>query len=186
MRARKGSIPWKVAALLLSFSAWAGSAASAQTLVEADSRLESVLSPGTTAWITDSAGREEKTRIVDVSGGVVTTETGNDLRQRSAGDIMRVRVRQSDSVLNGALIGAGSAVALGLFLCTRTEPWENCRDDVGPVLKIAAVGAGIGIAIDALVRGRKTIYEAGRGSARLSVAPLAGRRTAGLRVALTF
>ena len=50
-------------------------------------------------------------------------------------------VRESDSVLNGALIGAGVAVASGLFLCTRTEPWRNCRDDVGPMLRIGAVGA---------------------------------------------
>ena len=34
-------------------------------------------------------------------------------------------VRQSDSLLNGALIGAGAGVASGLFFCSLMEPWEN-------------------------------------------------------------
>ena len=93
--------------------------------------------------------------------------------------------RRSDSLWNGALIGAGIAVASGLFLCTRTEPWENCRDDVGPMVRFGAIGAGIGIGIDALIRGRKTIYVA-PGTTRLHAAPIVGRRAAGLQVSLTF
>jgi hypothetical protein len=98
----------------------------------------------------------------------------------------RVTVGRNDSVLNGALIGAGVAVASGLFLCTRTEPWANCRDDVGPMLKIGALGAGIGIAIDALIRDRRTLYESADGSSRLLAAPIVGRRGAGLRLSLIF
>jgi hypothetical protein len=91
-------------------------------------------------------------------------------------DVAKVRVRRSDSVLNGALIGAGAAVASGLLLCRLTEPWENCRDDVGPMLTIGAIGAGAGIGIDALIRGRTTIY----------AAPIIARDTTGLRVSLSF
>jgi hypothetical protein len=94
-------------------------------------------------------------------------------------------VRHSDSVLNGALIGAGAAVATGLFLCTLTEPWRNCRDDVGPMFRIGAVGAVIGIGVDLLIRGRRTIYEA-PGSTRVHVVPLLGRHTGGLQIALRF
>jgi hypothetical protein len=65
------------------------------------------------------------------------------------------------------------------------EPWENCRDDVGPMARIGALGAGIGIAVDALIRGRKTIYES-QGSTRLHAAPIVGRGTAGLQVSLSF
>ena len=70
-------------------------------------------------------------------------------RDIPAADVQRVRIRRSDSVLNGALIGAAAAIGTGLFLCTRTEPWRNCRDDYGPIVRIGAVGAGIGITIDA-------------------------------------
>ncbi|RPI51242.1 MAG: hypothetical protein EHM55_19405 [Acidobacteria bacterium] len=139
-----------------------------------------------TAWITDSSGREEKTRIVGVSGGTVTATAGDDIRSFRTTDVMRVRARQSDRLINGALIGAGAAVASGLFLCRLTETWENCRDDVGPMLRIGAIGAGIGIGLDALIRGRKTIYEAAPGTAQLRAAPLIGRDARGVRVSLSF
>jgi len=110
---------------------------------------------------------------------------GDDIRRMGTTDVTRVSARHSDSVINGALIGAGAAVASGLFLCRLTESWENCRDDVGPMLRIGALGAGIGIGIDALIRGRKTIYEA-PGSARLSAAPIVARRGGGLQLSLSF
>jgi len=92
----------------------------------------------------------------------------------------------NDSVINGALIGAGVAVASGLFLCTRTEPWDNCRDDVGPMLRIGAIGAAVGAGIDALIRRRRPLLSAELGSARLEAAPLVAGRAAGLRVWLRF
>jgi hypothetical protein len=156
-----------------------------QTSQDPAPRVESALSPGTTVWITDSAGREEKRLIVSVSDGIVTTSANEDVRRFRTTDIARVRARHSDSVINGALIGAGAAVASGLFLCTRTEPWENCRDDVGPILRIAAIGAGAGIGIDALIRGRRTIYEAPK-STRLHAVPIAARGAAGLSVSVSF
>ena len=186
MRANGTSIRLERIAALILFAAWTGSAVSAQT-PQGDTRsLDTTLTPGMTVWITDSAGREEKTRITGVSGGIVTATAGDEIRRLRATDVMRVRVRHSDPVINGALIGAGAAVASGLFLCRLTETWENCRDDVGPMLRIGALGAGIGIGIDALLRGRRTIYEAAPGSTRLHAAPIAGRRTGGLQLSLSF
>jgi hypothetical protein len=93
--------------------------------------------------------------------------------------------RRSDPLWNGALIGAGVAVASGLFLCTRMEPWRNCNDDVGPMLGIGAIGAGIGIAIDALIRKRAPSNDT-QGKARLYAAPIVGREARGMRMAITF
>ena len=93
-------------------------------------------------------------------------------------------VRQSDSLLNGALIGAGVGVASGLAFCTTMEPWRNCRDDFGSMLKVGAIGAGIGMGIDALVR--KKIYQSASGAAEIFAAPLVGRRSKGLRLSLRF
>lgn len=186
MRAIGISTWLKRIALLIFVSAAGGPVASAETPQGATSHLGTALIQGRTVWITDAGGREEKTRIVGVSDGIVTASTGTGIRHFRTADIRRVRARYSDSVLNGALIGAGAAVASGLFLCTRTEPWENCRDDVGPMFRIGAVGAGIGIAIDALIRGRRTIYEAGPGSTRLRLAPIVARHAGGLRIALSF
>ena len=110
--------------------------------------------------------------IGDAVARVTTAET----RQNSR--------RESDSLLDGALIGAGTAVAIGLFLCTRGEPWENCRDDVGPMLRIAAIGAGVGIAIDALIR-RKVTSDT-TATSRIHAAPMITRRAKGLQIAWTF
>ena len=173
-------------ALLILFAVSTASAVSAQTPQGAAPNLESTLIPGTTAWITDPAGREEKTRIVGVSGDIVTTSAGGNLQRRSTADIMRVRVRHADSVLNGALIGAGAAVASGLVLCRLTETWANCRDDIGPMLRTGAIGAGIGIGIDALIRGRKTIYDADRGITQLQAIPFVSHRAGGLQITLNF
>lgn len=173
-------------ALLVACFVCTGSAALAQTSQSGQPSLETVLTPGKTVWITDSGGREEQMRIVGVSGNVVTATVGDGTRQLPTTDIARVRVRHSDSVLNGALIGAGAAIAFGLYLCNVTEPWENCRDDFGPMFRIGALGAGIGAGVDALIRGRRTIYERDRGATRLRAAPIVGRRAGGLQVSLSF
>jgi hypothetical protein len=106
------------------------------------------------------------------------------VRRLSTTERAQTSRRESDSVLNGALIGAGAAVATGLLICTRTEPWENCRDDVGPMLRIGAIGAGIGIAIDALIR-RKVPSDT-TDAARVHATPIVARETRGVRVSSRF
>jgi hypothetical protein len=173
---------WPALALLILFSA---AIASAQTAGTVWPDLGNLLAPGMTVWITDSSGQEQRVRIVGVSGDAVTTSAGGVSRRLTTNDIRRVEIRQPDSLLNGALVGAGAAVVSGLFLCTRTEPWENCRDDVGPMVRIGAIGAGVGIGIDALIRGRRTIYGWDRG-ASVWVAPVLGRDVRALRLFLHF
>ena len=95
-----------------------------------------------------------------------------------------VAVRQSDSLINGALIGAGAAVASGLDFCTLMEPWDNCRDDVGPMIRIGAIGAGIGMGIDALIR--KKVYQSASGAAEVHAAPIIRRREKGLQLSVRF
>jgi hypothetical protein len=173
-------------AVLCLFSLTAVSAASAQTVAAPNHSLDDALRPGRTAWITDASGNEEKTRILGVAGDVITASAGDRIRHFRTADIMRIEVRHFDSVLNGALIGAGSMIATGLFLCTAMEPWETCAANPGPFMYAGAVGAGIGIGIDALWPSRKTIYDRTRGSLRWHAAPIVSRETKGLQVAITF
>jgi hypothetical protein len=186
MRANRTSFPLKRLALLIVFSASTAAGVCAQTPLGAQPSLEALLVPGMTVWITDVSGQEEKTRIIGVSGGIVTTAAGNDTRRLRTTDVIRVRTRRSDTLINGALIGAGAAVASGLFLCRLTEPWENCRDDVGPITRIAAFGAGIGLGIDALIRGRRTIYEAAPGTTRLHAVPIVAGHATGFQFSFSF
>ena len=95
-----------------------------------------------------------------------------------------VTVRESDSLINGALIGAGAGVASGLVFCTLMEPWENCNDDFGSMMKVGAIGAGIGMGIDALIR--KKVYQTASGETEVHAAPIIGRRAKGLRLSVRF
>ena len=94
------------------------------------------------------------------------------------------QTRQSDSLLNGALIGAGAGVATHLLVCRTMEPWEVCRNDFGPMATFGALGAGIGIGIDALIR--KTIYQSASGDTEVHATPIIGRRAKGMRFSVRF
>ena len=98
--------------------------------------------------------------------------------------IASAQTRQSDSLLNGALIGAGAGVATHLFVCRTMEPWEVCRNDFGPMATFGALGAGIGIGIDALIR--KTIYQSASGETVVHATPIIGRRAKGMRFSVRF
>jgi hypothetical protein len=149
--------------------------------------LREALAPGTTAWITPIGGAEERTRIVDLSDDVIVTTTAAGAARRvRLSEIARVRVRRSDSLLDGALIGAGAGLASHLFGCRLTEPWDVCLHDTGPQLTFVAIGAGIGIGADALIRGRQTVFEAVAGSTRLRVLPVAAPGAAGFHLSLSF
>lgn len=93
-------------------------------------------------------------------------------------------VRESDSLLNGALIGAGAGVATQLLVCRTMEPWEVCRSDFETMFKFGAIGAGVGMGIDALFR--KRIYQSASGETEIHAMPLIGRRVKGMRFALRF
>lgn len=95
-----------------------------------------------------------------------------------------VAVRESDSLLNGALIGGGAGVASVLFICRQMEPWHVCLNDVGTMAKFGALGAGIGMGVDALIR--KKVYQSASGAAEVHAAPIFGRRAKGLRLSVRF
>ena len=140
-----------------------------------------LLSPGAASPLWAQTHRDAEHSVAATHPRLMDSEA---LRRAATTALAQTSRRESDSVLNGALIGAGAAVATGLFLCTRGEPWENCRDDVGPMLRIAAIGAGIGIAIDALIR-RKVTSDT-TDAARVHAAPIVAPETRGVRVSIRF
>ncbi len=140
-------------ALLLLFSISTSTAVLAQMPDEATPKLERTLIPATSVLLTSPSLQAQQT------------------------------VRRGDSVLNGALIGAGVGVASGLFVCTRMEPWRNCRDEVKLMLRTGALGAAIGARIDALIRKRTSIFA---GSTALHASPIVAPHAGGLQLSLGF
>jgi hypothetical protein len=132
-----------------------------------------------------SAGNlSAQTRERTEERGSLAAAASDELRRLDAQQGARIERRRNDSVLNGALIGAAAGVASGLLLCRSMEPWEVCNDP-GPLLRVGALGAAIGIGIDALIREREVIYGS-TGSTELHLAPLVGRGTKGVQLGLRF
>jgi hypothetical protein len=102
MRAINAFICSKRIALLILLSASTGVPVSAQTLAGWEPTLDTLLAPRMTVWITDSNGPDEKTRVIGVADGVLTVTRGENVRRLSTADVMKVRVRRSDSLLRRA------------------------------------------------------------------------------------
>ena len=118
--------------------------------------------------------------------GPVARAASHELRQLTLQTPNGVRTerRRNDSLLNGALIGAAAGVGTGIALCLAMEPWEICNN-ASTVVPFGALGAAIGLGVDALIRKREVNFVP-IGSTQVAVAPVAARGGGGVRVNVRF
>ena len=108
--------------------------------------------------------------------------------ERIGGELPRevwvARYRPRDPLWNGAAIGAGTALGLGLAYCIRaSEGGETCDDRVDWLIALGAIGGAIGAGIDALLT-RRPIYSRRPAPARIAVGPTISRSAGKTRVAV--
>jgi hypothetical protein len=166
--------------------------AAAQEPVRSFDQLNTRLKPGDTVWVTDMQGRETRGKIQGLAPNALTLNA-DGARTFAARDISSIRERQQDSLKNGALIGFGVGGGLALVACLSSAEGS---DDAGWCAGLGvgfygAVGAGLGVGIDALVPGKKRVAyrapgTAGAAQARVSVAPVMTPRRKGVAVAFSF
>ena len=104
------------------------------------------------------------------------------------------RKRIGDPLWNGALIGLGAGFGAGLLSMARCDAGLVCGAAAGPVVLVeSAVGAGVGIGIDALHRGRKLVYvnrdtavPSSTPRASINVSPVFGGTTRGVMMSVRF
>jgi hypothetical protein len=126
---------------------------------------------GDTIYVTDDSGRERAGRLIDLSPAALTVSFDGVARELSQSSIHRIRQRQPDPLWTGgaigAAIGAGIGVASASFSeeCSHRSTAGGC---VGPVLAITGLWAAVGIGVDALIQGRKVIYEGSALSAQVT------------------
>jgi hypothetical protein len=95
--------------------------------------------------------------------------------------------RRRDPLWNGAAIGAGVGLVIGLIGAERCGNDFGCTGDTWQfVLLGAGAGAGLGMGIDALLDRHRAVSSAGRSTARVRLAPALAGRTRGVRASVTF
>jgi hypothetical protein len=149
-------------------------------------QLQVLVRPTDTVTVTERGGAQTRGRIVAVTDSSLQLAVTGAVREFAEVDVLEIRQRRPDSLANGAKYGVlagGTFGALGAALVL--------RDCVGCAFAVAglyaALGAGIGVGIDALIVRERTIFTINRtSSTRINVSPLVSSRDRGLLVSISF
>jgi hypothetical protein len=163
--------------------------AAGQVVATSFEELRFKVGPGDTIYITPQTGGEFSAEVVEVSAATLAVAVGGQRRALTEPDVKRIRQRLPDSLWMGTLIGFGIGAALGGVSASFSETcsYEGGAACVGPAIGMGLMGAGVGAGVDALIKGRKVIYEAPAArSADWNLSPAISGRAAGARVTLRF
>jgi hypothetical protein len=173
--------------------AWLAPVAAAAQPVS-DARRAPV-SQGDRVRVTDDAGRTITARVAAISDFGLTLQDGSERAEIPYGTIVKID-RPRDRVWDGALAGFAIGAGIGLIGIAAEEDNNRscqpsdwfCGASFGPpasavVLLLGGIGAGIGTGVDALIGGKKTLYERGR---QVRVTPVVGRGGAAARVTVAW
>lgn len=117
-----------------------------------------------TVYVEDRSGREVEGKLVTLTESALTINIDGVTRTFAPAEVTKVD-RRGDSLKNGALIGAAVGLFTGL-LGDCPNAGNNNRSSgcpgarIGYVLGGAAIWAGIGAGIDALIPGRTRLWPA--------------------------
>jgi len=161
----------------------------AQEPVREFAQLDTRLKPGDTVWVTDARGREVKGRIVSIRSDELALESDAAIAF-PAGSVRLIREREDDSVWKGTIIGGAVGAALGLSFGGFSGSWRWSDAAAGAVM-FGGIFAGVGLAVDALIPGKKIVVYRGpaaaaRPSAHFAVAPVVTPRAKGVAVSFAF
>jgi len=131
-----------------------------------------------TIYVRDTAGTETAGRLLRLNPDSLVVLAGGVERRFELNEVVRVQKR--DSLRNGTLIGLAVGTAMGLLAggisdCPGSDPGGSCAGARAATVAVSmGVYTALGAGVDALVRGRTTIYERhGTSSFVRAVVPLA-------------
>lgn len=156
--------------LVAAFSLAISVPAAAQDKVPSLDQLPQVIHSGDWITVTDGSGRSAFGEISALSASSVTLLVGRSATPRSFDmrQVTLIQQRQSDSLANGAVWGLLGGAAIG-FVGIQSAACDGCTWDPPslPALVTAAgagIGAGVGIALDALFREQRVVYSRAQAS----------------------
>jgi hypothetical protein len=152
-------------------------------------QLQMLVKPDDTIAVIDASGNQTTGRISALSSSSLRLLVRGVPREFQPSEILEIRQRRADSLVNGAIIGAIAGAGFGtigaIIFCLE----EPCgASAVGIVGAYAAMGTGIAVGIDALIIRQKTIYRAPQRSvlSRFHIAPILSTRRKGLSLSFSF
>jgi hypothetical protein len=180
---------WRSAILLVLFTAMTQTAA-AQGIAGSFEQLQIIVRPGDSVTVTDATGRETTGKIASLSSSTLALLADGARLDLSESDVSTIKQRRDDSLANGALIGLATGAALASVLVIAVAAEDEDVDAGSAALIIGlygAIGTGIGVGVDALIRGRQVIYQRPSTSGlQVGVAPWLTRQRKGVLVTLRF
>jgi len=118
-----------------------------------------------TVYVLDKSGTETAGKLLRLNPDSLVLLVDGAERQFESARVARIQKR-GDSLRNGAIIGAVVGVALGILTagiadCPGDNPGGGCAGSRAALLLVSTGAYSLtGIAIDALIPGRTTLYEA--------------------------
>jgi hypothetical protein len=143
-------------------------------------RVGTRLKVGQVAEVVDMTGLTVRGKVLEFSGSKLVLTGGSGTRTFTGEDV--TIIRRTGPIWDGAVKGALIGVAPVLIIAA------NCHDcGLGPAAAIyGAMGAGIGVGIDALF-GPRTVYRAERpGAVTVRLVPSLHKDRKGLNAAISF
>ena len=132
--------------------------------------LNRKLDPGDTLIVNDTNGHRTRGSLVELTPSSLVLFTDGTRRTFGVSEVERVQ-RRKNGVLLGLLIGAGCGAALGAIVYGLDED-----NSAAAAVWSVAIGAGIGLGVDAVVVVPRTVY---RRPASAGLAPMPFDATAG-------
>jgi hypothetical protein len=157
-----------------------------QELASNFDQLRVLVKAGDRLAVTNAEGVVTRGRLVAIKGTSLELG-GSDLTTVNEATVTRIRWTHADTLANGAKIGASVGLIWGVLGAIALSGEFGVSGAVALVGSYTALGAGVGVGVDALHEATDTIFS--RPPARLgraSIAPFAADRGRGLRVALRF
>jgi len=170
-------------------------APSAAVAQDAGPPIAQLVKAGQKIVVVDDDGQEIEGRVDSVSSDSLALRSGGKPIALSLDRIVRID-RPRDGLGNGALIGMGTTVSLsmiGLAVNQSTCEGRYHRECSTPPFWVvlwaagssAALGAGIGVGIDAMIHGDRAIYRRGAGI-RTAIAPTIARGVRGAAISVSW
>jgi hypothetical protein len=163
--------------------------AAGQDVASTFEQLRLKVKTGDTVYVAGEDGREREAKILDLSASSLAVSIGGARSDLGEASVNRIRQRVPDGLRNGALIGflvggAGSIAGAKAL----ESPAGSCSGGCVAVNLAYGGGAGalIGLGIDALIKGKKTIYELRPEAQRILLRPVLLSGTTAVTVAVSF